>query len=65
MRAAELLTWATSQHDVDLRRVVFKLVEDLGGPSGVGDSGSGPEAPAGNVLAFPRQAQPPVIAAKI
>jgi FlaA1/EpsC-like NDP-sugar epimerase len=53
-RVDELLTWATSQHDNDLRRRVFELVDDLAGPSPVGDPGSELEGTAGNVLAFPR-----------
>jgi FlaA1/EpsC-like NDP-sugar epimerase len=58
-RVADLLQWATSQHDDDLRRVVFELVEDLAGPSGVGEGESRP-SPADNVLAFPRQPESPV-----
>ena len=55
---AELLTWATSQHDSDLRRRVFELVDDLASPSVLGDRKSAPGVTADNVLAFPRLAEP-------
>jgi FlaA1/EpsC-like NDP-sugar epimerase len=65
VRVAELLGWATSQHDEELRRGVFALVGDLAGPAGAADHEPRPEVAADNVVAFPRHITPPVVAAKI
>ena len=64
-RVGELLTWATSEHDDHLRRVVFELVQDLAGPTETGPDGEGRQSEVGNVLTFPRPTDPSVIAAGI